>query len=112
MSKYRIEKTSHGIKITCDDKPFNLIPMQKSIKTFFDFGDHTDSTMNLAYAILHHCIGETKAGLLCQEFVGEFLITSENQIEISSEKIESFADLIMKAQYEAQQAVRNTKRIK
>jgi len=95
MSTYRIEKTSNGIKVTCDGKPIKFVRGE-----------------TVAYAILYHCgLGKAEADLFCNEFAEKLLIADNNPIEITSEEILSFTELIKKVEIQAQQVVRNTEPI-
>ena len=110
MSTYTIKKTQAGTYLTCDGAPFEPAVMLQYTKPMFDYGFHSDSALNLAYAILHHFAGEVVAQALCQDFIGMFLLRNEPQIDISDKQIRDFINITRDAQQRMGKVISDSKK--
>jgi len=113
MSIYTITSAHNKmIDVTCDDIVIKLKPMLSGITPLFSFGEHSDSSRNLAYAILLHCIGKEAASLLCDNFIGKFLLNGNGEpIKIDSQAIKVFVSRTNKIQLDVQDSLRNAKKL-
>ncbi|MGI5964214.1 MAG: DUF6166 domain-containing protein [Lawsonibacter sp.] len=110
MSTYTIKKTQAGAYLSCDGAPFEPAVMLQYTKPMFDYGSHSDSALNLAYAILHHFEGEVVAQALCQDFIGRFLLKSEPQIDISDKQIRDFINTTLDTQQRMENIIKHSKK--
>jgi hypothetical protein len=112
MSAYIVSGTGNHAEVKCNGNRIKLTPMSTLADPLYGFGEHSDSSMNLAYAILLHCCGDGAAKHFCEDFVGEFLLDKEAvPFKIETDAILEFVKQTSCVQYDAQEAVRNMKMI-
>lgn len=112
MSKYIIQKTGSTVTVEHNNKPLQFDPKLKTAEPPFSCGDDSWGSMNLAYSILAHAVGTNEAEILYHDFMYEHISqVQEYPKELSSDEIKSFVDMKIKAQWEAQEAIKNMKKI-
>ena len=102
MSEYLIRRVPGGISVVRDGVQIELKVLSLFAKPPFDFGDRSDSTFNLRYAILFDCVGNDEALLSYQDFAGEYLQDGGKEITISSQMIIDFVQMRAASQIKAQ----------
>lgn len=110
MSEYNIQKTTSGISVMRDGIPVRLEVLSPFATPTFGLGDYSESSLNLAYAILFDFVGQAEALLSYEAFTHEFLKTSKNAITIRCTEIEEFIAMRAQSQYDAQDIIRNMKK--
>ncbi|MEK9138194.1 MAG: protein phosphatase 2C domain-containing protein, partial [Bacteroidota bacterium] len=106
MNTYTIRKTKDKVIVEYDGKPIEVVPMLRDTVPPFDYGIHSDSSLNLGYGILRHCVGEAEAQLLCGKFVNDYLLRADPEIRITGDEIHGFVDSNACSEYEAQELVK------
>ena len=103
MSKYTVIAENDKVRVECDGEPIALNPLRRSAEPLYEFGGHSDGTVNLAHSILCHCRSSEED--LSLDFVNEFLINKTDvPYDIGGDTIKAFAELTLKARTYGQEA--------
>ena len=103
MREYVVRKTSGGIVVWRDGERIELKGLFDAIaKPKYDYGKMSESSLNLGYAIIMDCVGETAAGQLYEDFTRKYLMGGSMELSISVDEIEKYAKDMANKMYYAQ----------